>query len=268
MNRKSLPYLLVPLIPTLIFVALIFAATREGQHYPQWAVAYLDAPGCNSRQLAVRTVLTGLNPAAVYFLEAVVSSQTERPQDSVVYMDREIRMVGENGTRVWQAYEDDSGGATSGAFPLPRNVVLNFKFILYDAQHLPIYQSRILLADCKIGSVLKVVAGAPFAQDLRINPGQLSRVSVFCKGAGVGVYQLSEDSQVEATLGISAQELAATPDDPDASQLLKTSGEVRLYKRPEGLLQVTAPLGDDKTYTFIWDGCPADVGGLEGYLEQ
>jgi hypothetical protein len=93
--------------------------------------------------------------------------------------------------------------------------------------------------------------------DGRINLQAWSKAIAYCsEEKGITIYQVNKESKVGLVMHITAAELAALPAKPASNLLIKTVGNVSLYKLTTGEYQMNVgPDSEGKTQVFTWRGC-------------
>lgn len=249
----------------LVLVVLIPSVFAAGE---TWTMVSIDARGCSSGGFTMTVNRSGLDGGSYYW-------HTTASVNGVVYMNEGFNSAEANGTRSWSLFDNSSGGAAPGVWPIPTGQEVRILFQLERPQGTPIYQWMLIVDGCDTGNInyngpFPPPAGAlsgqglvPAFYDGRINDYDTGNPVVLypiADGESRGLHVYNADSS-GLIMMISAATIDAVADCPSQNTLIyqdSASGVSlwRLTLRPDGNcpFQLNAPTGEPgKTYIIIFD---------------
>jgi hypothetical protein len=126
---------------------------------PTWVVNSLNTIGCASNATGFSTTVAGYAGGAERF-------RTQVDSGGLRYMDEDAGPIG-NGAFGWHLYSSNSGGPTTGAWPIPAGQPITVNFMFINGAGGPIvYWRQVTLSQCNAGSIVSDVVilgpGSPY----------------------------------------------------------------------------------------------------------
>jgi hypothetical protein len=145
-------------VGVLSLFALLLLYVNAASAAPTWTVNSLDSTGCNSGDVHFTVTFAGITGAEF--------RRTQADSGGLRYMDEDAGAA-VNETRVWQLFNNGTGGPITGTWPIPSNQPVTVNFMLTNGAGGPtVYWRQVTLSKCNGGSLVSDVviigSGSPY----------------------------------------------------------------------------------------------------------